>query len=72
MSTAPAQHLSDYAIRREGWRALTERLGISGAIRFLMQYDPGESDYTREREGILAGITLDEAVRRMRAAPPSP
>lgn len=37
MSMGPADHLSDDAIRREGWRALTERLGVSGAIRFLMQ-----------------------------------
>lgn len=72
MSTAPAEHLSDYAIRREGWRALTERLGVSGAIRFLMQYDPGDGDYTRERESLLSALTLDEAVRRMKKAAGQP
>jgi hypothetical protein len=41
MSAATRPALSAYELRREGWRALTERLGISGAIRFLMQYDPG-------------------------------
>ena len=70
MSATPAEHLSDYAIRREGWRALTERLGVSGAIRFLMQYDPGDGDYTRERGPLLAGLTLDEAIRRMQSRRP--
>jgi len=69
MSQAPASHLSAYEIRAEGWRALTERLGVSGAIRFLMQYDPGRGDYTAERREILADLTLDEALRRVRDRP---
>lgn len=31
----------------------------------------GHGDYTRERPALLAGISLDDAVHRMRAAPPS-
>jgi hypothetical protein len=58
--------LSNYELRREGWKVLTERLGIAGAIRFMMQYDAGYGDYTREREALLADLTLDEAVRAMR------
>jgi len=58
--------MSAYEIRAEGWRALTERLGVSGAIRFLMQYDPGRGDYTSERREILGDLTLDEAMRRIR------
>jgi hypothetical protein len=58
--------MSAYEIRAEGWRALTERLGVSGAIRFLMQYDAGRGDYTSERREILADLTLDEAIRRIR------
>jgi hypothetical protein len=41
MSASARPALSAYELRREGWMALTERLGVSGAIRFLMQYDPG-------------------------------
>ncbi len=71
--TAPAApQLSDYEIRREGWRALTERLGISGAMRFMMQYDPGHGDYTRERHEILSDMDLDEALRRMQGESPAP
>ena len=51
--------LSLYQIRMEGWKALTERLGPAGAMRFMMQYDPGYGDYTKERREIFAELTID-------------
>jgi hypothetical protein len=67
MNGSRSAHLSDYEIRREGWKALTERLGIAGAIRFLSQYDPGYGDYTKERRELFADLTMDEALRRIEA-----
>ena len=58
MSTSPA--MSWYQIRLEGWKALTERLGPAGAMRFMMQYDPGHSDYSKERHEMFAALTLDD------------
>ena len=57
MSSAPSMSL--YQIRMEGWKALTERLGAAGAMRFMMQYDPGLGDYTKERQDLFAGLTID-------------
>jgi len=65
MSESPSVGMSDHDIRREGWRALTERLGVAGAVRFLLQYDPGRGDYVRERRELFRGWTLDEATRRI-------
>ena len=65
MNGAGGSHLSDYEIRMEGWKVLTERLGVSGAIRFLTQYVPGFGDYTKERRELFADLTLDEALRRV-------
>ena len=59
-----AARLSNYEIRAEGWRALTERLGVSGAIRFLMEYDPGRGDYVEERREFLK--LLGKAKRNIR------
>lgn len=56
--------LSNYEIRAEGRKALTERLGVSGAIRFLMEYDPGRGDYVEERRELFRDLTLDEAIAR--------
>jgi hypothetical protein len=61
-----ASTLSNYQIRAEGWKALTERLGVSGAIRFLMEYDPGRGDYVEERRELFRDVTLDEAIARVR------
>jgi hypothetical protein len=51
--------MSLYQIRLAGWKALTERLGPSGAMRFMMQYDSGYGDYTKERQEIFAELTID-------------
>jgi hypothetical protein len=70
MSTSAS--LSAYQIRLEGWKALTERLGPAGAMRFMMQYDPGHGDCTDERQEIFADLDLEEllaAVRRQESRP---
>jgi hypothetical protein len=52
--------MSLYQIRLEGWKALTERLGPAGAMRFMMQYDPGHGDYSSERHEMFDLLTLDD------------
>ena len=69
-----ASTMSAYQIRLEGWKALTERLGPSGAMRFMMQYDPGHDDYTEERRKIFADLDLEEllaAIHRQEGQPPT-
>jgi hypothetical protein len=58
--------MSAYEIRLEGWKALTERLGPAGAMRFMMQYDPGHGDYTKERQEIFADLDLEELLASVR------
>lgn len=67
MSPTTPSRLSPYELRREGWQALTERLGVSGAVRFLMQYDPGRGDYTEERRELFADLSLDDALAEIRS-----
>jgi hypothetical protein len=65
--------MSAYQIRLEGWKALTERLGPAGAMRFMMQYDPGHGDYSKERLEIFGDLELEDllaSIRQMRSARP--
>jgi hypothetical protein len=58
--------MSAYEIRLEGWKALTERLGPAGAMRFMMQYDPGHGDYTQERREIFADLEIEDLIGAIR------
>lgn len=59
-------------VRREGLRALLDRLGPGGTLRFLQQYDPGHGDYTAERRGWLEGATIDEIIKGVQERGTSP
>ncbi len=54
-------------IRREGLKALAERLGVVGMIRFLQQFERGEGDYTRDREKFLGNKSVEELVEEIKA-----
>ena len=56
------------AIRRIGIEALTKELGPVGMAYFIRQFDRGEGDYTKERESMLSGITMDDSLRELRGA----
>jgi hypothetical protein len=62
--------MSLYQIRMEGWKALTERLGPGGAMRFMMQYDPGDGDYSRDRHEIFAALSMEELLEGIKEAEP--
>ncbi len=47
-------------IRREGLKALKERLGIDGTIKFIQLYSDGKGDYTKERTELLKGLTIED------------
>ena len=52
-------------IRKVGFQALVNSLGAVNAARFLQQFDLGKGDYTKEREKLLAGITLQAAMKEI-------
>lgn len=53
---------------RIGIEALTKVMGLTGAIRFIREFEQGRGDYTAEREKILGNPTVDEVFHRLEAA----
>lgn len=53
-------------IKTMGWRALVKELGYSGATKFILLYEKGEGDYTKERKELFKNITIEDIVREIK------
>lgn len=47
-------------IRREGLKALKDKLGVDGMIKFIQMYSDGKGDYTLERDELLKDVTIQD------------
>jgi len=57
-------HKTPDQIRREGLDALREKLGKSGMIRFMQQFETGKGDYAAERHEWADTTSMDDIKRR--------
>ena len=55
--------LTPAEVRRAGWEALTEKLGPAGALKFILDYDRGEGNYTELRKKMFKGKTVRNIVQ---------
>lgn len=53
-------------IQRVGWNVLKKQLGVVGALRFILQYEKGESDYTEMRRELFKDETVETLIDKMR------
>ena len=56
------QLLAPVELRARGFSALVDALGYANAVRFMQQFEISRMDYTKERDSILSGISIDEIV----------
>jgi len=59
-------NLTPIEIQRAGWNALKKQLGLVGALRFLLQYEKGEGDYTKLRRKMFKGETVERLILKMK------
>ena len=62
----PLNELTPAEVRRAGWEALTERLGPAGALKFILDYDRGEGNYTELRKKIFKGKAVNNIIQEMK------
>ena len=53
-------------IRQEGLKALREKLGPVGMIKFIQMYSDGEGDYTKERREKLKDLNEEDLKKYLR------
>ena len=58
--------LTPAEIRKAGWEALREKLGPAGTLRFILEYDRGEGDYTELRKKLFKDKTVRDIVQDMK------
>lgn len=58
--------LTPAEIRKAGWKALREKLGPAGTLRFILEYDRGEGDYTELRKKLFKDKTVREILQDMK------
>jgi hypothetical protein len=49
-------------LETDAWQAIVHELGIADALRYRVLIDPRPGDYSREREAIFAGTSLDDCI----------
>lgn len=53
-------------VKEIGWSALVERLGASGATLFILEYEKGYGDYTKDRRKIFDKKLLEEIIEEIK------
>jgi len=59
-------NLTPMEIQKAGWEALKKQLGLVGALRFLLQYEKGEGDYTKLRKELFKNETVESLIGKMK------
>jgi len=58
--------LTPAEIRRAGWEALKEKLGPASAMKFILDFDRGEGNYSELRKEIFGGKTVNAIIQDMK------
>ncbi len=59
-------NLTPMEIQKAGWEALKKQLGLVGALRFILQYEKGEGDYTKLRKELFKNETVESLIGKMK------
>jgi hypothetical protein len=67
----PIHEMTDQEFQHHALSILQRELGAEGFARFLRLYRSGRGDYTKERDQVLKGVTIDEIVGQIHSGEPS-
>jgi hypothetical protein len=63
--TTTTKYMTPQEIASIGFETLVKNLGPGAALQFMLQYERGRGDYTKERSRILKGVTLERMRRSL-------
>ena len=62
----PLKELTPVEIRRAGWEALKDKLGPASAMKFILDFDRGEGNYSELRKKIFSRKTVNAIIQDMK------
>ena len=62
----PLNELTPAEVRRAGWDALREKLGPASALKFILDYDRGDGNYTELRKKLFKDKTVRNIIQDMK------
>ena len=65
MSEQVLDYTNPIVVRQAGIKALSEALGPVGMAYFFRQFEPGEGNYTEEREELLKDYTMEKVLEEL-------
>ncbi len=65
--TQQVSNLTPIEIQKAGWDALKTKLGLVGALKFILQYEKGEGDYTELRRELFKDETVESITEKIKA-----
>ncbi|HVN97281.1 MAG TPA: hypothetical protein VMT62_12705 [Syntrophorhabdaceae bacterium] len=65
MLKAQPKTLSGANLRKAGWDALVERIGLVNATRFMLQHESGHGDYTKIRKEMFKGKRVSDLYKEI-------
>jgi len=58
--------LSSPVIRKLGWEILISQLGIARSLKFMLEYNRGEGDYTKARKDMFQKFKIKDLIEDMK------
>jgi hypothetical protein len=60
--------LTPVEIRKAGWQVLKSQLGAARSLKFLLEYNKGEGNYTELRKELFKGQRVTDILEDMEKA----
>ncbi|MBN1905824.1 MAG: hypothetical protein JW927_12080 [Deltaproteobacteria bacterium] len=62
----PLKKMTPVEIRRSGWEALKDKLGPASAMKFMLDFDQGEGDYSELRKKIFGHKKVHDIIQEIK------
>ena len=53
-------------VKKKGWEILIKEMGYADATKFILLYEPGKGDYTKERKELFKNLTIDKIFKEIK------